>query len=66
MIHPHEGEACVFTRVVHASRDVVAVEINCTRVAIQTHNCIKKQLVLSEPENMVRIRGGGCGIGYGY
>ena len=32
MIHLHEGEEYIFTRGVHATRDVVAVEINCTRV----------------------------------
>ena len=30
------------------------------------NNGIEKQLVLSEPENLVRIRGGGCYIGQGY
>ena len=33
MIRPCEGKEYVFSRVVHAARDVVAVEINCTRVA---------------------------------
>ena len=33
MIRPCEGEAYVFSRVVHVVRYVVAVEINCTRVA---------------------------------
>ena len=32
MIRLHEGEAYVFLRVDHAARDVVEVEINCTRV----------------------------------
>ena len=27
------------------------------------NNCIEKQLVLSEPKNLVRIWGEGCGIG---
>ena len=33
MIWPREGEAYIFSRVVHAARDMVAVEINCTGVA---------------------------------
>ena len=33
MIRLREGEAYVFSRVVHATRDVEEVEINCTRVA---------------------------------
>ena len=33
MIRLHEGEVYVFFRVVHAARDVVEVEINCTKVA---------------------------------
>ena len=33
MIYLREGEVYVFSRVVHAARDVVVVEINCTRVA---------------------------------
>ena len=32
MIRPCEGEAYVFSRVVYAAQDVVAIEINCTRV----------------------------------
>ena len=32
MIRPCEGEAYVFSRVVYAARDVVEVEMNCTRV----------------------------------
>ena len=32
MIRLLEGETYVFSRVVHVARDVVAVEINCTRV----------------------------------
>ena len=32
MIRLHEGEAYVFSRVVYAGRDVVEVEINCTRM----------------------------------
>ena len=28
-----KGEAYIFSKVVHAAQDVVAVEINCTRVA---------------------------------
>ena len=32
MICLREGEAYVFSRVVHVARDVVAIEINCTRV----------------------------------
>ena len=33
MIRPCEGETYVFSRAVHAVRDVVVVEINYTRVA---------------------------------
>ena len=33
MIHSCEGEAYVFSRAVHATRDVVAIEINYTKVA---------------------------------
>ena len=33
IICPCKGEAYVFSRVVHTTRDVVVVEINCTRVA---------------------------------
>ena len=33
MIRTREGEAFTFSRVVHAARDVVEVEINCKRVA---------------------------------
>ena len=33
MIRPCEGEVYVFSRLVHAARDVVEVKINCTRVA---------------------------------
>ena len=33
MIHPREGEAYVCLRVIHSAREVVEVEINCTRVA---------------------------------
>ena len=32
MIRPHEEEAYVYSRVVHVAREVVEVEINCTRV----------------------------------
>ena len=32
----------------------------------EPNNCIEKQLVLSEPENMVQIRGGGYGIEQSY
>ena len=32
MICPREGEAYVFLRVVHTTREVVEVEINCTKV----------------------------------
>ena len=32
----------------------------------EPNNCIEKQLVLSKPENMVRIWGGGCNIGQSY
>ena len=33
MMRLREGEAYLFSRVVHLSQDVVEVEINCTRVA---------------------------------
>ena len=33
MIHPREGEAYVFSRVVQTARDVVEVEMNCNMVA---------------------------------
>ena len=33
MIHPRKGEAYVFSRVVQVAREVVEVEMNCTRVA---------------------------------
>ena len=32
-MRPREGEAYVFSRVVHTARDVMEVEINYTRVA---------------------------------
>ena len=32
MIRPHDGKTNVFFRVVHATQDVVVVEINCIRV----------------------------------
>ena len=55
MIHPREGEAYVFSRVVHATRDIVEVEINCTRVAdmdptiaLRSNWSCRSQRVLSE------------------
>ena len=67
MILPCQGEAHVFSRVVHATRDVVAIEINCT-IVVDTEPIIalRKQLVLSVLENMVRIRGGGYNIEKSY
>ena len=61
MILPYKGEASVFSRMVYATRDVVEVERN-QGGKYGSNNWIEKQLVLSELENVVLIRGGGIDL----